>query len=119
MVSTVRPNARATPRYPMPTSGTPEASTAALQPPNTSTKVPRNSAATRCVRECSSPMPRDCANVSTPSSPAAGDSSAHSLSFPPFDVVCVALDRVLDPHVHDPGAEHDILQRMPLGADRA
>src|SRR5258708_10883127 len=47
MVSTVRPKARATPEYPMPTLGTPAAITAAPHPPNTSQKVPKNSAAAR------------------------------------------------------------------------
>src|SRR5579863_6261575 len=47
MVSTVRPKARATPRYPMPTLGTPAASTAEPHPPKTSQKVPKNSAAAR------------------------------------------------------------------------
>ena len=36
----------------MPTSGTPAARTAVPQPPNTSTKVPRNSAVRRWVMVC-------------------------------------------------------------------
>src|SRR5271163_1670416 len=47
MVRTVSPKAKATPRYPMPTLGTPAASTAAPHPPKTSQKVPKNSAAAR------------------------------------------------------------------------
>src|SRR5580700_525494 len=47
IVSTVRPNASATPRKPIPTLGNPAASTAAPQPPNTSQKVPINSAVAR------------------------------------------------------------------------
>src|ERR1700684_1598254 len=45
MVSTVSPNANATPINPMPSSGKPAASTALPQPPKTSQKVPKNSAA--------------------------------------------------------------------------
>src|ERR1039457_661644 len=44
IVRTVRPNARATPRYPIPTFGMPAARTALPQPPKTSQKVPMNSA---------------------------------------------------------------------------
>src|SRR3954451_16913209 len=117
MVTTVRPKARATPRNPMPTFGTPEARTAAPHPPKTSTNVPRNSAATRCVRECSSPMSRHCGNLAGPCSPAAGDYALSLPSAPPFGVVCVALERVREPRVDDLGAQHDILQRVPLGAD--
>src|SRR5579863_3549080 len=47
IVSTVRPKARATPAYPMPMPGGPAASTAEPHPPNTSQKVPKNSAAAR------------------------------------------------------------------------
>src|SRR6516162_1686876 len=47
MVRTVSPNAKATPRKPIPRFGKPAASTAAPQPPNTSHKVPKNSATTR------------------------------------------------------------------------
>src|SRR5579864_9198663 len=47
MVRTVSPKARATPAYPMPTLGTPAASTAEPHPPKTSQKVPKNSAAAR------------------------------------------------------------------------
>jgi hypothetical protein len=46
-VSTVKPNAKATPRNPIPVSGNFAAKTAAPQPPNTSQNVPKNSAATR------------------------------------------------------------------------
>src|SRR5215471_7480089 len=49
MVSTVRPNANATPRKPMPSAGKPAASTAAPQPPKVSQNVPKNSAAARLV----------------------------------------------------------------------
>src|SRR5690606_19639610 len=45
MVSTVRPKASETPSRPMPTSGKAAASTALPQPPSTSQKVPKNSAA--------------------------------------------------------------------------
>src|SRR6185369_1581150 len=45
MVRTVRPNARATPSSPIPTSGNAAASTALPHPPNTSQKVPMNTAA--------------------------------------------------------------------------
>src|ERR1039457_5568966 len=44
IVRTVKPNARATPRYPIPTFGMPAARTALPQPPKTSQKVPMNSA---------------------------------------------------------------------------
>src|ERR1700685_3805622 len=44
MVSTVRPNARATPTKPMPRPGKPAARTAAPHPPKTSHAVPKNSA---------------------------------------------------------------------------
>src|SRR5437016_5954940 len=44
MVSTVRPKASETPTRPMPISGNFAASTALPQPPNTSQKVPMNSA---------------------------------------------------------------------------
>src|SRR4051794_40479939 len=47
MVSTVKPNANATPRKPIPRPGKPAASTAAPQPPSTSQNVPKNSATTR------------------------------------------------------------------------
>src|ERR1051325_563520 len=47
MVSTVRPNAKATPRNPMPRFGNAAAKTALPQPPNTSQNVPKNSATTR------------------------------------------------------------------------
>src|SRR4029077_6367721 len=49
MVSTVRPKASATPKSPMPTFGNAAASTALPHPPNTSQKVPINSAAARLV----------------------------------------------------------------------
>src|ERR1700684_2191047 len=45
MVRTVRPKARATPAKAMPRCGKPAASTALPQPPKTSQKVPKNSAA--------------------------------------------------------------------------
>jgi hypothetical protein len=44
MVSTVKPNARDTPRRPMPTFGKAAAKTALPQPPRTNQKVPKNSA---------------------------------------------------------------------------
>src|ERR1700730_3355903 len=44
MVRTVSPNAKATPTNPMPSCGKAAASTALPQPPNTSQKVPKNSA---------------------------------------------------------------------------
>src|SRR6266480_3751395 len=47
MVSTVRPKANATPTKPIPRLGKAAANTAAPQPPNTSQKVPKNSATTR------------------------------------------------------------------------
>src|ERR1035441_4811992 len=47
MVSTVRPKAKATPRKPMPNCGKAADSTALPQPPRTSQKVPKNSAAAR------------------------------------------------------------------------
>src|SRR6516165_5323302 len=47
MVKTVSPKAKATPRKPIPKPGNPAAKTAAPQPPNTSQKVPKNSATTR------------------------------------------------------------------------
>src|ERR1051325_7151662 len=47
MVSTVRPNAKATPRNPMPRFGNAAAKTALPQPPNTSQNVPKNLATTR------------------------------------------------------------------------
>src|SRR5215813_629379 len=47
MVNTVRPNAKATPRKPIPRLGKAAASTAAPQPPKTSQNVPKNSATTR------------------------------------------------------------------------
>src|SRR5262245_36981451 len=46
MVSTVSPNANATPRNPIPRVGNPAASTALPHPPSTSHNVPTNSAAT-------------------------------------------------------------------------
>src|SRR6266498_824392 len=45
MVRTVRPNASDTPTKPMPSPGNPAARTALPHPPNTSQKVPNNSAA--------------------------------------------------------------------------
>src|SRR3954447_18796799 len=45
MVRTVKPKARETPTKPMPRFGNPAARTAAPQPPNTSQKVPKTSAA--------------------------------------------------------------------------
>jgi len=50
MVSTVRPKARATPTKPMPRLGNAAAKTALPQPPKTSQKVPKNSAAARFER---------------------------------------------------------------------
>src|SRR6476619_6514909 len=47
MVSTVSPNAKLTPRNPMPSVGKPAASTALPQPANVSQKVPKNSAPRR------------------------------------------------------------------------
>src|SRR6266851_6868995 len=47
MVNTVRPNANATPRKPMPKPGKPAARTAAPQPPKVNQNVPKNSAAMR------------------------------------------------------------------------
>src|SRR5665213_74985 len=47
MVNTVRPNANATPRKPMPKPGKPAARTAAPQPPKVSQNVPKNSATMR------------------------------------------------------------------------
>src|SRR3954468_23270785 len=47
MVRTVKPKARETPTKPMPRFGNPAARTAAPQPPNTSQKVPKTSAAIR------------------------------------------------------------------------
>ena len=44
IVSTVNPNAKETPRSPIPTAGKPAESTALPQPPRTSQKVPMNSA---------------------------------------------------------------------------
>ncbi len=44
IVNTVNPNANETPSQPIPTSGTPAASTAAPQPPNVNQNVPKNSA---------------------------------------------------------------------------
>src|SRR5271156_4883910 len=50
MVSTVRPKARATPTKPIPRLGKAAARTALPQPPKTSQKVPKNSAAARFER---------------------------------------------------------------------
>src|SRR5215472_11645400 len=50
IVSIAKPNARATPRRPTPRSGNAADRTAVPQPPNTSQKVPRNSAAALLVR---------------------------------------------------------------------
>jgi len=47
IVSSVRPNASATPRNPIPTFGKPAASTALPHPPKTNQNVPINSAAKR------------------------------------------------------------------------
>ena len=47
IVSSVSPNANATPRNPIPVFGKPAASTALPHPPNTSQNVPINSAANR------------------------------------------------------------------------
>ena len=47
MVRSVRPKASDTPTNPMPSDGKAAASTALPQPPSTSQKVPRNSAAKR------------------------------------------------------------------------
>jgi hypothetical protein len=47
IVSTVNPNAKLTPRNPMPKDGDPAASTALPQPANVSQKVPKNSAPRR------------------------------------------------------------------------
>src|SRR5260370_16186358 len=47
IVSSVRPNASATPRNPIPVFGKPAASTALPHPPKTSQKVPINSAVKR------------------------------------------------------------------------
>src|SRR5271166_5107235 len=58
MVSTVRPNARATPANPMPSVGKPAARTAEPQPPKTSQKVPKNSAMARLVRVMRPPSSR-------------------------------------------------------------
>jgi hypothetical protein len=44
IVSTVRPNASATPAKPIPSSGKPAAKIALPQPPKTSQNVPKNSA---------------------------------------------------------------------------
>ena len=66
MVSTVRPNARATPSRPMPTSGKPAASTALPQPPNTSQNVPTNSVAdlfNRDMRVCPFELTLPCASA--------------------------------------------------------
>src|ERR1700733_9343458 len=49
MVSTVKPNANATPRKPIPNAGNAAASTALPQPPKVSQKVPKNSAPARRV----------------------------------------------------------------------
>src|SRR3546814_2722299 len=49
MGTTVRPNAKATPRKPIPRSGKPAAITALPQPPKTSQKVPTNSANPFCI----------------------------------------------------------------------
>src|SRR4051812_32386748 len=51
MVSTVNPKAKATPMKPMPRAGKAAASTALPQPPNTSQKVPMNSANDRLIRD--------------------------------------------------------------------
>src|SRR4051812_15631893 len=56
MVSTVRPNASATPRKPMPVFGKAEDNTAAPQPPRTNQKVPISSAASRLDRGTSGMM---------------------------------------------------------------
>src|SRR5580704_6582884 len=56
IVSTVRPKARATPTNPMPSVGKPAANTAAPHPPNTSQKVPKNSAKARFLRVMTSPL---------------------------------------------------------------
>ena len=58
MVSTVRPNARATPSNPMPMSGKVAASTALPQPPSTSQNVPMNSAPSRRERLMTSSLVR-------------------------------------------------------------
>ena len=50
MVTTVKPNANETPKYPNPNSGIPAANTALPQLPSTSQKVPINSATARFVR---------------------------------------------------------------------
>src|SRR5215472_544029 len=51
IVRTDRPKAKATPSKPMPTCGKAAAKTALPQPPNTSQKVPRNSAADRLPKD--------------------------------------------------------------------
>src|SRR4029079_4322574 len=56
MVTTVRPKASDTPTRPMPTSGNFAASTAAPQPPNTSQKVPNNSATARLAMGMGVPL---------------------------------------------------------------
>src|SRR3954453_5369647 len=57
MVRTVKPKARETPTKPMPRFGNPAARTAAPQPPNTSQKVPKTSAAIRRDISMISPHP--------------------------------------------------------------
>src|SRR4051794_27398689 len=55
MVSTVRPNASATPRNPIPRPGKPAARTALPQPPKTSQKVPMSSASALFFRHIDPP----------------------------------------------------------------
>ena len=57
MVRTVRPKASATPANPMPSVGKPAARTAAPHPPNTSQKVPKNSAKARFLSVMRSASP--------------------------------------------------------------
>src|SRR4029077_9383399 len=56
IVSTVSPKASATPSSPIPTCGNAADSTALPQPPNTSQKAPRNSAAARLVSDIEIPL---------------------------------------------------------------
>src|SRR5215510_2936796 len=66
MVRTVKPNANATPRKPIPKPGKPAANTAAPQPPSTSQNVPKNSATTRLEISVSIDVPPDFTNQILP-----------------------------------------------------
>src|SRR6056297_2059345 len=72
MVSTVRPKASETPAKPMPSSGKPAARTALPQPPKTSQKVPKASAASLLIIGVSSSSDRSnrSAGMTRPDAPA-------------------------------------------------